>query len=111
MPRYRKPIHSPEQKRRFIVIKNTLPYIHPWGILDTNTNTKLKLEYKKESDADMAATAMNHNQNNSQETTYEADMNHGQISAIEALEKRREKPCGSIVPKRDYNPNKRIIKL
>lgn len=94
------------QSKRFVVRKNTLPYIHQWAVLDLDTGNKVG-EYKTQQQAAKACSMFEKhgitNQNQAAPVKFE--------NAWDAINKRIQKPDGDPLPKLPKHSNKRRVEL
>lgn len=81
-----------EEKDRFVIKKNTLPYHNGWAVMDTQTGNKVG-EYKTAQLAEIACD------------------NFRMIKLIESGLPNQNFPSGDPLPKQPRHSNKRLIKL
>jgi len=86
---------------RYIVIKNTLPYIYQWAIIDTSTNNKIG-EYKHQQTATEICDFLN---NNSTPLHIKMQKIIKYNDTLDAMEKRIKQ--ANIEPK-PWKPNRKI---
>ena len=91
---------------RFVVKKNTLPYVHQWAVIDTETNKKVG-EYKTKTIAEQACRGFEKYGLNRKSPTDERMIDN----AVDAVQKRMRCPNGDPQPKPKRHSSKRIIEL
>jgi hypothetical protein len=90
------------KKSRFIVKKNTLPYVHQWAVIDTQTSSKVG-EYKTQKMARAAAAHFEQHGLENNPNTSSSPKN-----AWNAAQKRMENPEGDKLPR---HSSKRQVEL
>lgn len=102
---------------RFVVKKNTLPYVRQWAVIDSDTGNKVG-EYKTTATAISKAIELD-------KRACEGSRQHGLPNephntspdfedALSAASERMGRPCGDPIPKPKKNPkhsNKRPVEL
>lgn len=96
-----------DSEKRFVVRKNTLPYVHQWAVIDTVTGNKIG-EYKVERLAKQACVMF-------ELPAYQPIKIYGlpdqAKDALSAASKRMARPNGDQPPKPPKHSNKRPIEL
>ncbi len=97
--------------KRFVVRKNTLPYVHQWTVIDTKTGGKIT-EHKTEKDADNTCEILEkHGIPDSLSSIFKRNIVQKSNNAIQAAEKLMEKPEGDPPPKPPRHSNTRKVEL
>jgi len=91
---------------RFVVRKNTLPYIHQWAVIDTNTDKKVG-EYKTEKIAQQACDAFMKNAGIDKDNENKYNFH----DAFDAAKKRMNNPDGDKPKNPPRHSNKRPMEL
>lgn len=91
---------------RFVVRKNTLPYIHQWAVLDMETGNKVG-EYKTKKLAEKACNGFK--QHGLPNDTHGVPL--GFERACDVLNKRMKRPEGDPSPKPPKHSDKRPVEL
>ena len=91
--------------KRFVVKKNTLPYVHQWAVIDTTTGDKVG-EYKQKLVAESACLMYE-----KYGLSDKNDLPSKTENAFHAAKKRMEHPNGNQPPKPPKHSNKRKIEL
>ncbi len=94
---------------RFVIRKNTLPYIHQWAVIDTDTGNKVG-DYKTMKLAKRACEGFRQHGSQSESQSTKP----GFEDALSAASERMRRPGGDPPPKRKKSPkhsNKRPVEL
>lgn len=95
-----------KEENRFIVKKNTLPYLYQWAVVDTQTGNKVG-EYKTSQLAKIACNSFMEFGLPNQNFPSDGDT----PNAWDTYKKRMQQPDGNPLPKPPKHSNKRPIEL